>query len=85
LVYSLAAKITRLSPSLTDAIVCRDGINQLFCPRTGALYRALSPEASTAYGLGPAFVVHDELGACRAPCSELFDALEAAGAAQLQP
>jgi hypothetical protein len=30
LVYSLAAEITRLSPSLTDAIVCRDGIKNYF-------------------------------------------------------
>src|SRR5262249_33610954 len=57
----------------------------LHCPAKGTLYRALSAEASTAYGLSPAFVMHDELGVVRGPRSELFEALETAGSANLQP
>jgi phage terminase large subunit-like protein len=41
--------------------------------------------ASTAYGLSPAFLVHDELGVVRGPRSELFEALEQATAGQLAP
>jgi phage terminase large subunit-like protein len=55
------------------------------CPTKGTAYRALSAEAATAYGLSPAFVVHDELGVVRGPRSELFEALETAGSANLQP
>ena len=51
----------------------------------GTLYRAFSADASTAYGLSPAFVVHDELGLVRGPRSELFEALESGSAAQLTP
>jgi len=85
LLYGLAAKIVRLSPRLSDAIVCKDGIKQLVCPSRGTVYKALSAEATTAHGLSPAFVVHDELGQVRGPRSELYEALETAGSAQLQP
>lgn len=85
LLYALAAKIVRMSPRLSDAVVCKDGLKQLFCPTRGTVYRALSAEATTAFGLSPVFVVHDELGLVRGPRSELFEALETASAAQLTP
>jgi len=53
------------------------------CPARGSAYRALSSESAVAYGLSPAFVVHDELGVVRGPRSELFEALETGSAAQL--
>src|SRR5215471_17813421 len=85
LLYALAAKIVRMSPRLTNTIVCKDGIKQLVCPARGSAYRALSSESAVAYGLSPAFVVHDELGLVRGPRSELFEALETGSAAQLAP
>jgi phage terminase large subunit-like protein len=85
LLYGLAAKMTRMSSALSNKIVCKDGVKQLVCPARGTVYRALSAEASTAYGLSPAFVVHDELGLVRGARSELFEALETATAAQLTP
>ena len=62
ILFALAAKIVRMSPSLSAFIHIRDTAKQLFCPELGTLYRALSAEASTSYGLSPAFIVHDELG-----------------------
>jgi phage terminase large subunit-like protein len=85
ILFSLAAKVVRLSPALNQAVVIRDTAKQLFCPSLGTLYRALSAEASTAYGLSPVFVVHDELGQVRGPRSELYEALETASAAQEAP
>ncbi|HVI12932.1 MAG TPA: terminase TerL endonuclease subunit [Pseudolabrys sp.] len=85
LLYALAAKIVRMSPALSAAILCKDGIKQLVCPARGSAYRALSSESAVAYGLSPAFVVHDELGLVRGPRSELFEALETGSAAQLAP
>jgi phage terminase large subunit-like protein len=81
LLYALAAKIVRMSPSLSAAIVCKDGTKQLVCPARGTVYRALSSEHSTAYGLSPAFVVHDELGLTRGVRSPLYEALESGSAA----
>lgn len=84
-IFGLAAKVVRMSPDLNANVVVRDTAKQLFCPELGTLYRALSAEASTAYGLSPVFIVHDELGQVRGPKSELYEALETAVGAQEQP
>jgi phage terminase large subunit-like protein len=85
LLFSLAAKVVRLSPDLRQYVLVRDTAKQLACPELGTLYRALSAEASTAYGLSPVFVVHDELGQVKGPRSELYEALETAAGAQEHP
>jgi phage terminase large subunit-like protein len=85
ILFSLAAKTVRLSPTLREYVVVRDTAKQLACPELGTLYRALSAEASTAYGLSPVFVVHDELGQVKGPRSELYEALETAAGAQEHP
>lgn len=85
ILFALAAKVVRMSPDLSAVVHVRDSGKQLFCPELGSLYRALSADASTAYGLSPVFVVHDELGQVKGPRSELYEALETAGAAQESP
>jgi phage terminase large subunit-like protein len=85
ILFALAAKVVRMSADLRDCVVVRDTAKQLFCAERGTLYRALSAEASTAYGLSPVFVVHDELGQVRGPRSELYEALETAAGAQDEP
>lgn len=85
ILFALAAKVVRMSPDLSQVVVIRDTAKQLFCPELGTLYRALSADASTAYGLSPVFVVHDELGQVKGPRSELYEALETASAAQEAP
>jgi len=85
ILFSLAAKIIRLNPDLNSVVVIRDTAKQLFCAARGTLYRALSAEAKTAYGLSPSFIVHDELGQVRGPRSELYEALETATGAQDNP
>lgn len=85
ILFSLAAKIVRMSPELSEHVGIRDTAKQLFCHELGTLYRALSAEASTAYGLSPAFTVHDELGQVKGPRFELYEALETASAAQESP
>jgi phage terminase large subunit-like protein len=85
IIFNLAAKIVRMSPVLQTVVIIRDTAKQLFCTELGTLYRALSAEASTAYGLSPVFIVHDELGQVRGPRSELYEALETATGAQENP
>src|SRR5882724_719353 len=82
LIFSLAAKIVRMSPKLAHAVIVRDTAKQLACPSKGTLYRALSAEATTAFGLSPVFIVHDELGQVKGPRSDLYEALETATGAQ---
>ena len=85
ILFSLAAKVVRMSPELSEYVTVRDSAKQLHCAELGTLYRALSAEASTAYGLSPVFTVHDELGQVKGPRSELYEALETASAAQEAP
>lgn len=85
ILFSLAAKTVRMSPDLNAVVTVRDTAKQLYCEELGTLYRALSAEASTAYGLSPVFIVHDELGQVRGPRSELYEALETATGAQENP
>jgi phage terminase large subunit-like protein len=85
IIFDYAAKGIRHSPDINAVVVIRDTAKQIACPELGTLYKALSAEASTAYGLSPAFVVHDELGQVRGPRSELYEALETAQAKQPEP
>jgi len=85
LIFSLAAKIVRMSPDLSRYITIRDTAKQLACSEWGSLYRALSADASTAFGLSPSLVIHDELGQVNGPRSQLYEALETATAAQAEP
>jgi len=85
ILFSLAAKVVRMSPDLSAYVTVRDTAKQLHCAELGTLYRALSADASTAYGLSPVFTVHDELGQVKGPRSELYEALETASAAQESP
>ena len=63
----------------------RETAKQIACPKLGTVYRALSADAGTNFGLSPALVVHDELGQIRGPRSSLYEALETATAAQEEP
>lgn len=83
--FELAAKMVRMSPDLKSVVNIRDTAKQLVCHELGTVYRALSAEASTAFGLSPVFTVHDELGQVKGPRSELYEALETASAAQESP
>lgn len=83
--FALAAKMVRMSEVLLDLVTIRDTAKQLFCPHYGTLYRALSAEVSTAFGLSPVLIVHDELGRVRGERSELYEALETATGAQEDP
>jgi phage terminase large subunit-like protein len=83
--FKLAAKIVRFSPDLSAYVAIKDSSKVLVCEELGTEYRALSADASTAMGLSPVFVVHDELGQTRGPTSPLYEALETASAAQESP
>jgi phage terminase large subunit-like protein len=85
IIFDAAAKIVRMSVDLRQVVIVRDTAKQLFCPELGTLYRALSAEVETAFGLSPVFIVHDELGQVRGARSPLYEALETATGAQENP
>jgi hypothetical protein len=65
-VFSIAAKIVRLSPTLRPIVQIRDTAKELLCPELGTAYKALSAEASPALGRNPSFTVFDETGQVQA-------------------
>ena len=85
LLFNLAAKMVRMSEPLSTLVRIRESTKTLSCDYFGTSYRALSAEASTAYGLSPALTIHDELGQVIGPRSELYEALETAAGAQAHP
>jgi phage terminase large subunit-like protein len=85
IIFSLATKMVRMNRDLAQAVVIRETAKELLCPELGTKYKALSAEASTAFGLSPTLILHDELGQVRGPRSPLYEALETATAAQVSP
>jgi len=85
IIFSLGAKMVRMNPILSRAVTIRETARELICSELGTRYRALSADATTAYGLSPALVIHDELGQVRGPRSPLYEALETATGAQESP
>lgn len=83
--FELAAKMVRMSGTMSEYVVIRDTAKELLCGDLGTFFKALSADAATKFGLSPALVIHDELGQVKGPRSQLFEALETASAAQESP
>jgi phage terminase large subunit-like protein len=85
LLFALAAKMARMSPDISSYLTIRDTIKELYCRELGTLYKALSADAKTKFGLSPVFAVHDELGQVVGPRSPLYEAIETAMGAHDSP
>lgn len=85
ILYGYASKVVRMSPELSEYVQPKESAKMLVCIELGTVYRALSADASTAYGLSPVFSVHDELGQVKGPRSQLYEAIETASAAHERP
>jgi phage terminase large subunit-like protein len=85
IVFGYAAKMVRMDEDLSRAVHVKDTAKELIGLRTGVHYKALSADATTAYGLSPALVIHDETGRVRGPRSELYDAIETSMGAHRDP
>jgi phage terminase large subunit-like protein len=85
IIFTLAAKMVRLNPLLAQTVRIQETAKTLVCSELGTRYRALSAEATTAFGLSPSLIIHDELGRVRGPRSPLYEALETAVGAQEAP
>lgn len=85
IVFSLAAKIVRLSPTLRDFVTIRDTLKEIYNPDQGVLYKALSADAATTFGLSPSLAIHDELGQVKGSRHQLYEAVETATAAHSNP
>ena len=83
IVFKYAAQIVRADPELMSYIRIVDSTKTMVCFGNGSVYRAVSAEAGTKYGLNPTVVIYDELAQSRN--RELYDALDTSMAARLEP
>ena len=85
IIYNLASKMVKMSTTLREFVTTRDTLKELYCSEIGTLYKALSADAATQFGLSPVLVIHDELGQVKGPMPPLYEALETATGAQQEP
>lgn len=83
IVFKYCAQIVRADIELQQYIKIVDSTKTMVCYRNGSVYRAISAEAGTKFGLNPTVVIFDELAQARN--RDLYDALDTAGAARLEP
>jgi len=83
IVFKYAAQIVRAEPELLALIKIVDSTKTMVCFANGSIYRAVSAEAGTKFGLNPTVVIFDELA--QAKNRELYDALDTSMAARLEP
>lgn len=83
IVFKYAAQIVRGTPELLEYVKIVDSTKTMVCFMNGSIYRAVSAEAGTKFGLNPTVVIYDELA--QAKNRELYDALDTSMAAREEP
>jgi len=83
LIFKYAAQIVRAEPELSALIKIVDSTKTMVCFANGSVYRAVSAEAGTKFGLNPTVVIYDELA--QAKNRDLYDALDTSMAAREEP
>ena len=83
LIFKYAAQIVRAEPELSILIKIVDSTKTMVCFQNGSVYRAVSAEAGTKYGLNPTVVIYDELA--QSKTRDLYDALDTSMAAREEP
>ena len=85
LVFDYARRMIQFSPELGSLVNVIRSRKELQCDARGTTYRALSADATGAFGLNPSFILHDELGQVRGQKDDLYDALETSTGEQEEP
>ena len=83
LLYKVCAQMVRADPELEGMLKLVDSTKTIVNYENGSLYRALSAEAGSKYGLNPTLVIYDELAQARD--RELYDALDTSMGAREEP
>ena len=84
-VFNYASKSIEMKPELRALTRIAPSAKEITGVARNVMYKALSAEATTAHGKSPALTIHDELGQVIGEKDALYDALETAGGAQLEP
>ena len=85
LTFQYARKMIEHSQELSTIISIIKSQKTLECEARGTMFKALAADGSSAMGLNPAFVIHDELGQVKGPIDDMYEAMESAMGAQDNP
>ena len=83
LIFKYAAQIVRAEPELAHYVKIVDSTKTMVCFSNGSVYRAVSAEVGTKFGLNPTVVIYDELA--QSHTRDLYDALDTSMAAREEP
>lgn len=83
LIFKYAAQIVRADPELLSFIKIVDSTKTMVCISNGSVFRAVSAEAGTKFGLNPTVVIYDELAQSKQ--RDLYDVLDTSMAAREEP
>jgi phage terminase large subunit-like protein len=83
LVFKYAAQMVRANNKLSQYIRIVDSTKTMIFYQNGSIYRALSAEVTTKFGLNTSFAVFDELA--QAKNRDLYDALDTSMGAREEP
>jgi phage terminase large subunit-like protein len=85
LVFNLAAKMIRLDERLTKVTRIVPSVKLIAGLAMGVEYKAISAEATTAFGLSPVLAILDEVGQIIGPSSPFIEAVTTAQGAHENP
>lgn len=85
ILFALAAKMVRASPALSGLVRIVPSGKRLIGLVRNVEYRALSAEASTAFGISPLVAILDEVGQVEGPTSPFVDAIVTSQGAHEKP
>jgi len=83
IVFRYACQIVRADPELESYIKIVDSTKTMVCFSNGSVFKAISAEAGSKFGMNISFFIYDELAQARN--RDLYDALDTAGAAREEP
>lgn len=83
ILFRYCAQIVRADPEIASSIKIVDSTKTMIAFDTGSIFRAVSAEAGTKFGLNPNFVAFDELAQARN--RDLYDAFDTSFGAREEP
>lgn len=83
IIFRYAAQIVRADPELASIIRIVDSTKTMVFMENGSVYRAVSAEVGTKFGINPSVVIYDELAQSKQ--RDLYDAMDTSMAARAEP
>lgn len=84
IVHRYMRQMIYMDEELSDELIVRESQKEIYCPRNGSIFKALSSEVKGKHGMGPAVLIMDELAQFGQDRS-FYDTLSQGRGAHLEP